>query len=32
MGEDMGPECGEMVDRLEAGDIPDDSEDSGDLD
>ena len=32
MGEDMGPEFGEMVDRLESGEIPDDSDDYGDLD
>ena len=32
MGEDMGPEFGEMVDRLESGEIPDDSYDDGDLD
>ena len=32
MGEDMGPEFGEMVDRLESGEIPDDMEDPGDLD
>lgn len=32
MGEDMGPEFGEMVDRLESGDIPDDTDDPGDLD
>lgn len=31
MGEDMGSEFGEMVDRLESGEISDDMEDSGDL-
>ncbi len=31
MGEDMGPEFGEMVDRLESGDIPEEGDD-GDLD
>jgi hypothetical protein len=32
MGEDMGPEFDEMVDRLEAGENPDDIESSmGDL-
>ena len=32
MGEDMGPEFGEMVDRLESGEIPDDMEDTGEPD
>ena len=29
MGEDMGPEFDEMVDRMEAGEMPDDVDDNG---
>ncbi len=32
MGEDMGPEFGEMVDRMESGDISDEPGDDGDFD
>lgn len=30
MGEDMGPEFDEMVDRLEAGEMPEDGDEGGD--
>ena len=32
MGEEMGPEFGEIVDRMEAGDMPEEPGDDGDFD
>ena len=31
MGEDLGPEYGEMVDRMEAGELPDEDSEGGDF-